>query len=495
MAAHNGPGHLSPEEFRQLGHQTVDWLAGYMRRLEGLPVAPSIRPGDILRMLPEHPPEQGFAAGDALREWGAVFEDLDRVIVPGLLNWQSPRFFGYFPCNSSGPGILGEMLSGGLNVIGMMWATSPAATELEMRVMDWLAGMLDLPAVFRSGGAGGGCIQGTASESTLIAMLAARERALDSGAKADELVAYTSTQAHSSVVKAAMVAGFARGPDDRSHLRLIDVDDQYRMRPDLLARAIAEDRAGGRTPFYVCATVGTTSTTSVDPVAHIASVLGDAGGRRVWLHVDAAHAGAACICPEFRWMLAGVEQADSLCFNPHKWLLTNFDCDCFWVRDCAALVRALSITPEYLRNPASESGEVIDYRDWQIPLGRRFRALKLWLVIRHYGAAGLRMHIREHVRLAGLLEEWVRADERFELAAPRTLNLVCFRLRGGDGDGRTRRLLERLNAGGRAFMTHTILRDASGADRFVVRMAIGSTLTEERHVREAWEAIGALAGE
>jgi aromatic-L-amino-acid decarboxylase len=268
------------------------------------------------------------------------------------------------------------------------------------------------------------------------------------------------------------------------------VDEKFAMRPDLLARVIAEDRAAGRVPSYVCATVGTTSSTSVDPVERIAAAIADGGGRP-WLHVDAAHAGAACVCPEFRWMLRGAQRADSLCFNPHKWLLTNFDCDCFWVRDRKAITSALSITPEYLRNKASESGDVIDYRDWQIPLGRRFRALKLWLVLRHYGAAGLRAHIREHVRLAELVEGWVRADARFALAAPRTLNLVCFRLSGEDpdSDARTRRLMEAVNASGRAYLTHTVLRDVSGRDRYTIRMAIGATGTREEHVREAWDAI------
>jgi aromatic-L-amino-acid decarboxylase len=481
--------HMTPEEFRTLGYRVVDWIVSYQERLGEFPVAPRVRPGEVAAMLPEHPPETGFGSSeDPAGEWNGVFEDLERIIVPGLLHWQSPRFFGYFPCNISGPAILGEFLSAGMNVIGMLWATSPAATELETRVLDWMAELIDLPAAFRSTGEGGGCIQGTASESTLIAMLAARERAIAGGADPAALVAYASTQAHSSVMKAAMIAGLAHGPEDRRRMRFIDTDERFAMAPDLLARVLAEDREGGRTPFYVCATVGTTSTTSVDPVDRIAGVLKDGGGPRPWLHVDAAHAGAACVCPEFRWMLRGVEEADSMCFNPHKWLLTNFDCDCFWVRDRGAITSALSITPEYLRNRASESGEVIDFRDWQIPLGRRFRALKLWLVLRHYGAAGLRAHIREHVRLAGLLEGWVVADDRFELAAPRVLNLVCFRLAGPE-DGRTRRLMEAVNASGRAFLTHTVLRDADGRERYTIRMCVGSTATREEHVREAWEAI------
>jgi len=499
--------HLSPDDFRALGHRVVDWIADYHERVESLPVLSRVKPGELLGKLPEHPPEQGLGARlaaqsggeavapDAVAQWDAVFRDLDELIVPGLTHWQSPNFFGFFPCNASGPAILGEFLSGGLNIIGMLWATSPAATELEIRVLDWLAEMLDLPAKFRSTGAGGGVIQGTASESTLTAMVAARRRVMRSSpGHSPHLVAYASTQSHSSVVTAAMVAGLADGPRDRTHLRLIDVDASYAMRAGLLEHAIREDLAAGRVPFFVCPTVGTTSSTAVDPVPAIAEAIRRTGAP-AWLHIDAALAGAACICPEFRPMLAGVEHADSLCFNPHKWLLTNFDCDCFWVADRAALVDALSITPEYLRNQASESGEVVDYRDWQIPLGRRFRALKLWLVIRHYGAEGLRAHIREHVRIATLFEDWLREDPRFEVSAPRNLNLVCFRLRGEGpvADARNRTLLDRLNASGRIFLTHTALRDHDGHDHVVLRMAIGATHTEERHVRAACDLIRATA--
>jgi aromatic-L-amino-acid/L-tryptophan decarboxylase len=539
--------HVPPDEFRALGHRVVDWIADYHQRLESFPVLSRAKPGDLLAALPEHPPVQGLGAArraaqsgdgaaaqadEAAARWDEIFRDLDTLIVPGLTHWQSPTFFGFYPCNASGPAILGEFLSAGLNVIGMLWATSPAATELEMRVLDWLAEMTGLPTQFRSSGTGGGAIQGTASESTLIAIAAARRRIMRSLEEAGaggvsprtvgwstsqepqppnpHLVAYASTQSHSSVLKAAMIAGLANGPQDRTHLRLIDCDDAYAMRPDLLEQAIREDLHAGRTPFFVCATVGTTSSASADPVEQIADVMEETGIRvstqlartppagalpRAWLHVDAAYAGAACVCPEFRPMLHGVEHADSLCFNPHKWLLTNFDCDCFWTADRAGLIDALSVTPEYLRNRASESGEVTDFRDWQIPLGRRFRALKLWFVIRHYGVAGLQAHIREHVRLASMVEEWVRGDPRFEMAAPRSLSLVCFRLKGqgSEADARNRLLLDRLNATGKLFLTHTALRGPDGRDRFVIRMAIGATHTQERHVRAAWELIQATA--
>jgi aromatic-L-amino-acid/L-tryptophan decarboxylase len=481
---------MNPDEFRALGHRMVDWIADYWGRV-GMgqhPVLSQVRPGDVLAMLPDHPPMEGMGATS---DWDSVFRDLGEVILPGVTHWQSPNFFAYFPANASGPGVLGELLSAGLGVQGMLWATSPACTELETRMLDWMAEMIGLPASFMSGGEGGGVIQGTASEATLVAMLAARKRA-EGGA--GDLVAYASTQAHSSVMKAAMIAGVARGPDDRERVRLIEVDEKCAIRPEALERAMREDLAAGRLPFFVCATVGTTSSGGVDSISGMARAV-QALGRSTtprrpspgaWIHVDAAWAGAACVCPEHRWMLEGVERADSIAFNPHKWLLTNFDCNCFWTRDRRAIIGALSVTPEYLRNKASESGAVIDYRDWQVPLGRRFRALKLWFAIRHYGVEGLRAHVREHVRIAEVFEGLVRGDDRFELPAPRSLSLVCFRLRD-EGDAGNRELLERINASGKAYLTHTVLDG-----RFVLRMAIGATLTREEHVRGAWALIRSL---
>jgi aromatic-L-amino-acid decarboxylase len=343
-------------------------------------------------------------------------------------------------------------------------------------------------------------IQGTASEATLVALTAGRDRARralraggDDGPLHDRLVCYASTQAHSSVIKAAMIAGLAEGPDDRRRVRLIETDAGLAMDPAALGRALRADVRAGLVPCFVCATVGTTSTTAVDPVDGVAGAIAGCGATTpVWLHVDAAHAGAACVCPEFRWVWRGVERADSVCFNPHKWLLTNFDCDCFFTSDRAALVRALSVSPAYLSNTASESGAV-DYRDWQVPLGRRFRALKLWLVLRVFGAERLRGYIREHVRLAAVFEELVRGDERFELAAPRTMNLVCFRLRvpgREESDRANRALMERVNATGRAFLTHTMAPTADG-DRLTLRAAVGSVTTREADVRELW---GLVAG-
>jgi aromatic-L-amino-acid/L-tryptophan decarboxylase len=494
--------HLEAEDFRRLGHQMVDWIADYWARLESFPVRSQVAPGEVAAKLPLHPPEEGLGGREG---WEAIFEELESVVLPGITHWQSPSFFAYFPANASGPAVLGELLSAGLGVQGMLWSTSPACTELETRVLDWLAELTALPESFRStSGTGGGVIQGTASEATLVAMVAARARVRRHRPGAAPLVAYASTQAHSSVLKAAMLCGVARDASDTTHLRLLETDETYALRPEALERATSEDLAAGRQPFFVCATLGTTSSGAFDPLGPLGEVLARTGvrGQGGWLHVDAAWAGAALVCPEHRGWAAGLEAADSFAFNPHKWLLTNFDCNAFYTRERGALLDALSVTPEYLRNTASASGSVIDYRDWQVPLGRRFRALKLWFVLRHYGASGLRAYVREHLRLAGLFESWVREDARFELAAPRSLSLVCFRLapRPGEApeatDGRNRALLERLNATGSAFLSHTVLPGLGGAPaRYVLRLAIGAARTEERHVRACWEALQRLAGE
>jgi aromatic-L-amino-acid decarboxylase len=341
--------------------------------------------------------------------------------------------------------------------------------------------MLGLPDAFRSDGLGGGVIQDTASSSTLCALLAARERATGFRTNADgvgaaeaRLVAYTSVHMHSSLAKAMRITGLGE-----SALRLIEADDRHALRVDRLEEAVRADRAAGRRPFFVCATVGTTSSTAIDPVRAIGERCREHG---LWLHVDAAMLGTAALCPELRWIHDGVELADSYCFNPHKWMFTNFDCDVLWVRDRAALINTLTVLPEYLRNKATESGAVFDYRDWHIPLGRRFRALKLWFVIRHYGVEGLRELVRHHVRLAERFESLVRGDERFEVCAPRTMNLVCFRLRGDDAANEA--LLERVNASGRAYLSHTKLDG-----RYTLRMSIGQTRVEARHVDAAWELI------
>lgn len=472
------PRHMTHDEFRRLGHRMVDWIADYLDTLESRPVMPPTRPGDVLDALPET--LDGSAPG-----WDAVFDDLDAIITPNLTHWQHPGFFAYFPCSATGPGILGEIASAGLNVNGMLWATSPAATELETRVLDWCADLFGLPDFFK----GNGVIQGTASEATLAALLAARSRdqqpAQESGPQ-PELCVIASEQAHSSVTKAAMIAGIAGGPDDRRHVRLIGTHPDGRMDLDDLRRSLKT--LTGPRPVMVAATVGTTGTGAVDDIAGIRRVMDAHTGRPLWLHVDAAWLGSAAVCPEFRRVLDGIDYADSLCINPHKWLLTNFDCDLFWVRDQNALIHALSITPEYLRNQATETGGVIDYRDWQIPLGRRMRALKLWFVLRHYGVDGLRAHIRRHVAWAGWFEDQINRDDRFELVTPRSAALVCFALRAGDDA--TRSLLEKINAGGEIMLSHTA---APGDGRYTIRFVPGSPRTEFRHVVRAWEVVSRAA--
>lgn len=482
------------------------WLEGYWASLPDRPVVSPAKPGEVAGLLPQHPPERG--EGPAL--WENVAGDLDRIVVPGLTHWQHPRFFAYFPANISPPAILGELVSAGLGVQGMMWLTSPACTEVETRMLDWLREMLGLPECFDSrGGVGGGVIHGTASEATLSAMVAARDRARRAWVAAGrqgrpEFTVYASTQTHSSIVKAAMIAGIADGPDDTRHVRLIDVNDQYAIMPGDLEAAIRADVAAGLVPCFVCANVGTTATTAIDSIGEVAEALGK-GSKGLpiapWLHVDAAHAGSAAVCPEFRGMLAGLERADSFCFNPHKWLLTNFDCDCFYVRDRKPLVDALSITPDYLRNQASDSGAVIDYRDWQIPLGRRFRALKLWFVIRAFGVEGLRAHIRRTVGLTERFERHLASDARFELCAPRVLNLVCFRLKGEDG--LSKRLLDEVQKGGWTFLTPTTVparpRRTDKPDKtYLLRLAVGAPGTTEAEIDAVWarfrEAANAVIG-
>jgi aromatic-L-amino-acid decarboxylase len=469
--------HMSPEEFRKYGRAVVDWIADYYENIESQPVLSRVEPGELRALLPDRAPRDSEAFENLL-------SDVTDLILPGITHWQSPHFFAYFPANVSGPSILGDLLASGLGVQGMLWATSPACTELETHVLDWLVEMLDLPEHFLSSQPGGGVIQDAASSASLCALLAARERA--TGSESNErgcdgrLTVYTSNQAHSSIEKAVKIAGIGR-----ENLRLIDVDDRFAMRADLLAREIKADQQAGRVPFFVAATVGTTSSNGIDPLPEIGRICRD---NQLWLHVDGAMAGTAALCPEFRWIHAGLELADSYCFNPHKWMFTNFDCDCFFVRDRGALIQALTILPEYLRNQATESGAVIDYRDWQVPLGRRFRSLKLWFVIRHYGVTGLQFHVRQHVELAQQLASWVEQDDRFELAVPPPLNLVCFRHK--DGDAFNQQLMDRLNHSGDLYLTHTSMQD-----RLTLRVCVGQTNTEIRHVERAWQRIQKVAAE
>ncbi len=458
---------MSADEFRRHGRAVIDWIADYLESVESRPVLSRAAPGSVRDALPAFAPERH-------EPFEEVLADLERVIMPGITHWQAPGFFAFFPANTSYPAILGELLSAGLGVQGMLWTTSPACTELEMHMMDWLVHLLGLPERFLfgepgEGRQGGGVIQDTASSAALCALVAARERCIQRGA--GRLAVYASTQAHSSIEKAVRIAGLGA-----ESLRSIPTDASLAMDSTALAEAIGRDRSRGITPCLIVATAGTTSTLAFDPVEHMGTIARDCGA---WLHVDAAMAGSAAVCPEFRFVNAGLDSADSYCFNPHKWLLVNFDCDCFWVADRNALLRSLSIMPEYLRNQATDAGAVVDYRDWQIPLGRRFRALKIWLTIRHYGQIGLQAHIRRHVELARRFAEQVKLDDRFEFAAAPQLNLVCLRL--AKGDEFTQALLDAVNASGRAYVTHTRIDG-----RLAIRVAIGSTRTEARHVDELW---------
>jgi aromatic-L-amino-acid decarboxylase len=467
--------HMTPDEFRRHGHAVVDWIADYQTRVETLPVLSRVKPGEIRASLPGAAPAQG-------EPFDRILADVGKLILPGITHWQSPNFYAYFPCNASGPAILGDLLSSGLGVQGMLWATSPACTELETHVLDWLVTMLDLPRKFLSTESGGGVVQDTASSASLCALLAARERATNFASNQNgcggKLVAYASSQAHSSIEKGVQIAGLGR-----QNLRLIAVDGNFAMRPDALALEIEKDRRAGVIPCFVCATVGTTSSNAIDPVPEIGRICRE---HKIWLHVDAAMSGTAALCPEFRHIHEGIEFADSYTFNPHKWMFTNFDCNCLYVADRGSLIQTLSVLPEYLRNKATESGAVIDYRDWQIPLGRRFRSLKLWFVIRHYGIEGLQYHIRRHVELAQQLVDWIRKDNRFELAAPAPLNLVCFRHKGGDEVNQS--LMDRLNRSGDIYLTHTRLND-----RLTLRLCVGQANTTARHVKRAWQRIQAEA--
>ena len=466
---------MTPEDFKRSGHQLIDWIADYVENIEQQRVTSQVRPGEVRAQLDEHPPTSpdGF---------DAVMADTDRVIVPGLTHWQHPGFFAYFPANSSYPAILGDLLTAGLGVQGMSWVTGPACTEVETLMMDWMHELLQLPERFRSTSAtGGGVIHGSASEATLASILAARWRITNGSVNRDgvtsRLVAYATSQAHSSIEKGLRIAGI--GTD---RLRVVPHDKSFAMQPEALAAMIAADRAGGLTPFWVCSAHGTTSSMAFDPTLEIAAIARREG---MWLHVDGAMCGIAALAPEYRWVNSGLEHADSYCTNPHKWMGINFDCDLFWTADRHALLGALSILPEYLRSQAAESGAVIDYRDWQIPLGRRFRSLKLWFHLRIDGAESVREMIREHVRLTQLLAEWVSADERFEIVATHPLNLLCIAVR--DGDAATDDLIERANASGAVLFTRTVLDGRS-----VLRFSIGARATQERHVRSAWDLLQQL---
>jgi aromatic-L-amino-acid decarboxylase len=467
---------MNADEFRQQGKALIDWVADYLETVESRPVTTSVHPGDVRAQLPEHPPTEA-------EPFASVLADMDRVIVPGLTHWQHPNFFAFFPGNSSYASILGELASAGLGVQGMSWVTSPACTEVETLMMDWMIDLLGLPERFRSTSErGGGVIHGSASEATLASILAARWRisngSINRVGDTTHLVAYATSQAHSSIEKGLRIAGI--GVDQ---LRIVPHDEQFAMRADAFAAQVAADLAAGLTPFWVCCSRGTTSSMAFDPTAAIAPIAHEHG---MWVHVDAAMSGIAALAPELRWVNDGLDQADSYCTNPHKWMGVVFDCDLFYTADRAALLGALSILPEYLRSKAAESGAAIDYRDWQIPLGRRFRALKLWFTIRTGGAIEAVDMIRHHVAATQALADLVRADERFEVIAPHPLNLLCLALVAGDQA--TDSLIERANATGRALFTRTVLDG-----RVALRFSIGGRTTTEEHVRNGWALLASLA--
>ena len=472
---------MDAQEFRTNAHALVELIANYIENIEQRPVSSTVQPGDVRRQLPEHPPTEP-------EPFDAVLADVQNIVMPGLTHWQHPNFFAYFPGNSSYPSILAELLSAGLGVQGMSWVTSPACTEVETLMLDWMQELLDLPTKFHStSDNGGGVIQGSASEATLSSILAARWRATNGDVNVDgdtsKLIAYTTSQSHSSIEKGLRIAGIGT-----KNVRIVPHDENFAMRVDELERMIEADEKAGLTPFWVCSTHGTTSSGAFDPTPEIAEITSKHG---VWLHVDSAMHGIAALAPEHRWVNEGLEGADSYCTNPHKWMGINFDCDLFWVADRAALLGALSILPEYLRSAAAQTGAAIDYRDWQIPLGRRFRALKLWFAIRTEGTAHFQSMIRRHVGLAQEFASWVGADDRFEVVAPHPLNLVCLRVGGTspeDGDARTDALIEAANATGKALFTRTVLDGRS-----VLRMSIGGRTTDRPHVESAWGLLAARA--
>ena len=469
-------GDMSPEDFRRNAYRVADWIADYLSGSDRYPVLSRVEPGEIKAALPAAAPESG-------EPFDAILADFERVIVPGLTHWNHPGFFAYFAITASAPGVLAEFLSAALNQQAMLWRTSPAATELEEVALGWLRRLLGLPDTFE------GVIYDTASIASLHGLAAAREwkvpgvreAGLAGRSEVGPLRVYCSEHAHSSIDKAVILLGLGH----RALLK-IPADDRFRLRPDALASAIVEDRAAGLLPMAVVATVGTTSTTSVDPVPEIAGICEREG---IWLHVDAAYAGVAALVPGYQWTLAGCDRADSFVVNPHKWLFTPFDLSAFYSRRMDVVRAAFALTPEYLKT--AEASRVKNLMDTGVQLGRRFRALKLWMILRHFGAEGIRTRLAEHMRLARLFAEWVDADPDFERVAPVPFSVVCFRARPSQGE-RTETDLEKLNsdlldavnASGEVFLSHTKLDG-----RFVIRLAIGHIRTEEKHVRRAWELL------
>ncbi|XP_069852086.1 aromatic-L-amino-acid decarboxylase [Dipodomys merriami] len=471
---------MNASEFRRRGKEMVDYIADYLEGIERRQVYPDVEPGYLRPLIPDTAPQEPETFEDIIR-------DVEKIIMPGVTHWHSPYFFAYFPTASSYPAMLADMLSGAIGCIGFTWASSPACTELETVMMDWLGKMLELPEAFLAGrsGEGGGVIQGSASEATLMALLAARTKViqrlqetspeLTQAAIMEKLVAYSSDQAHSSVERAALIGAVK--------IKSIPSDGNFAMRASALQEALEQDKAAGLIPFFVVATLGTTSCCSFDNLLEVGPICNK---EHLWLHIDAAYAGSAFICPEFRHLLNGVEFADSFNFNPHKWLLVNFDCSAMWVKKRADLTGAFKLDPVYLKHSHQDSGLITDYRHWQIPLGRRFRSLKMWFVFRMYGVKGLQAYIRKHVQLSREFESLLLQDPRFEICAEVTLGLVCFRLKGPNQLSIT--LLQKINSAKKIHLVPCHLRS-----KFVLRFAICSRVVESAHVREAWEHLQELA--
>lgn len=464
---------MNNTEFRKWAHRIADSMADYHERIETYPVKSKVKPGEIISQLPDHPPVEG-------EDMSQIMHDFEKIIMPGITHWQSPNFFAYFPANNSYPSILAEMITASLGAQCMVWETSPAAAELEETMMNWLKKMTGIPANWH------GVIQDTASTSTLAAILSAREKLTgcmineDGFSGNENMRVYCSTETHSSVEKAVKIAGLGR-----KNLVKIATDSLYRMDASLLLNAITDDLDAGYKPLCVIVSIGTTGCTAIDPLAGIAEIC---ARYNVWLHIDAAYAGTALLLPEYRWMIEGIESADSFVFNPHKWMFTNFDCSAYFVKDREALIRTFEILPEYLKT--SSRGLVNDYRDWGIPLGRRFRALKLWFVIRTYGVARLQENIREHIHIAQWLEQSIISHSSFEIMAPVPLSLVCFRYKpsciiGTHNLNRVNEeLLNKLNATGKLYLTHTKLNG-----QYSIRFSIAGTHTKMEHVQNAWNLI------
>ncbi|KAJ8679481.1 hypothetical protein QAD02_015268 [Eretmocerus hayati] len=471
---------MEPDSFKDFSKAMSEYIVNYLENIRDRRVLPTVEPGYMKPLLPDEAPQQP-------EQWGNIMDDLEKIIMPGVTHWHSPKFHAYFPTAQSYPSIVADMLSGAIACIGFTWIASPACTELEVVMLDWLGKMIGLPEEFLacSGGKGGGVIQGTASEATLVALLGAKVKKIkqikeqhpewsDSDI-VGKLIAYGSAQAHSSVERAGLLGGV--------QFRLLETDSKRQLRGETLADAIKEDKKNGLIPFYTVATLGTTSSCTFDHLDEIGPIC---NSEEIWLHVDAAYAGSAFICPEYRYLMKGVERADSFNFNPHKWMLVNFDCSPLWLKDPTHVINAFNVDPVYLKHDMQ--GSAPDYRHWQIPLGRRFRSLKLWFVLRLYGVENLQNYIRKHVALAHEFESFVQTDPRFEITEEVVLGLVCFRLKGSNEVNEA--LLKRINGAGNIHLVPSKIKDC-----FFLRLAICSRYSESKDIEYSWREIQLRANE